>query len=220
MQNSPIVDTEDPDLQFRVRRAASRAASQAGLQREVDDIAQEIWVALLSIDPSTPPEKVAAACSSVALYRRAIDYTRTLDGLSRQWRSTLIDAATHDYPTQTIAEVMGEIGVPARMRRHEQEVPSDASAMDNVDSGDSDFTERVVMRDAISRAIAEITAEKMDDLDRAIVNDYLLSKSSVLAELAIKHGVTESAASLRLKKMRERLQKSLAKQGITKDDVR
>jgi RNA polymerase sigma factor (sigma-70 family) len=218
MTNSSTIDYSSRELRERVRRAASKAAAQSGLYREVDDIEQEVWLSLLALDHDLSPEKIEAACSSIALYRRAIDYTRTRDPLSRAWRMEM--ASADISPSTSASQIMHEAGNAARMRRQAEMRPVDSQEMDLVESNDSDIADQVVLRDAISGAVQEIIESKISELDRAILHEYLINKTTVLAKLADRYGVTESAVSLRVTKLRKRLQVALARRGVTANDVR
>jgi DNA-directed RNA polymerase specialized sigma24 family protein len=218
MKNSSLVDVSDPALVARVRKAAAKAASQSGHYREVQDIEQEVWSALLALDETTTEEQYEAACTSVALYRRAIDYTRSLDPLSRPWRRKLINAVEENSASQSVSETMREIGVPDRMRRRAESF-SMASPEDLL-IGDAPQDEQIILRHAIQGAIADVVQDKFDELDQAVLQEYLMDKSVVLMDLATRFGVTESAVSLRVKRLRARLQAALERQGITAEDLR
>ena len=218
MKNSSLVDVSDPALVARVRKAAAKAASQSGHYREVQDIEQEVWSTLLALDENMTAEQYEAECTSIALYRRAIDYTRSLDPLSRSWRRKLINAAEENQASQSLSDTMREIGVPERMRRRAESF-SMASTEDLL-VGESPQDDQVILHHAIQGAIAEVVSDKFDALDQAILQEYLMEKSVVLMDLAARFGLTESAVSLRVKRLRTRLQAALRRQGITSEDLR
>lgn len=218
MKNSSPVDVSDPTLVARVRKAAAKAASQSGHYRELQDIEQEVWSSLLALDDNITDEQREAECTNIALYRRAIDYTRSLDPLSRPWRRKLIDAVEADSASQSIAETMREIGVPDRMRRRAESFSM--SSTEDLAIGEAPQDDQVILRNAIQVAIAEIVQDKFDALDQAVLHEYLMEKSVVLMDLAQRFGVTESAVSLRVKRLRTRLQSALRRQGITAEDLR
>jgi len=207
----------DQELASRVHSAAMRVAAHTGRHRDAQEIEQEIWASLLALGPDLSDEQIEAATNSTSLFRRGIDYTRTLDPLSRGWRQKLICAAQdEEQEGRSLTETMAAIGVPTEMR---QVAEPFMVGSDDFLPGETSQEERIVLRQAIQDAIIEFSESKLDDLDRAVLNDYILNKSTTLGELADTYEITESGVSLRVKRMRGRLQSVLARHGVTAEDL-
>ncbi|MHB1731868.1 MAG: hypothetical protein ACYCU8_00170 [Ferrimicrobium acidiphilum] len=214
--SSQTKDIYDEELAKRVHSTAMKVATHTGRTRDIQEIEQEIWASLLSLGPNLSEQEREAATSSTALFRRGIDYTRTLDPLSRKWRQKLIYAVQEDDGAKSVHETMEDIGVPLNMRQVIGAFPVGA---DDFIPGEKSQEERIVLRQAVQDAIIEFTKGKLDELDRAILHDYLLNEATTLGELAHSYAITESAVSLRAKRMRSRLQTILARHGVTAEDL-
>ncbi len=214
--SSQTKDIYDEELAKRVHSTAMKVAAHTGRTRDIQEIEQEIWASLLSLGPNLSEDEREAATSSTALFRRGIDYTRTLDPLSRTWRQKLIYAVQEDDGAKSVHETMEDIGVPLNMRQIAEPL---LVGSDDFLPGEKSQEERIVLRQAVQDAIIEFAEGKLDKLDQAILHGYILSETTTLGELAHSYGITESGVSLRVKRMRSRLQTILARHGVTAEDL-
>jgi hypothetical protein len=130
----------------------------------------------------------------------------------------MMNASSVDFSKDS-AQIMHEVGVPERMRLRAGTRLVDSQEMVRIPSRDRDMAEQVVMKEAIHAAIAEIMESKFDELDQAILHEYLINKTTVLAALADRFSLTESAVCLRVSKIRKQLKRALARQGVTAADL-
>ncbi len=204
----------DPKIIKNLRLSAAKAAAALGASWiDADDVYQEVMVLLCEQYLTLTPDEYKLATSSVALFRRCVDVVRRLSPVSRYVREKAQEYRDCLSETATIKNATTRRAVESYLQNHVTQPATSTDLLSNMSESRSNDEDRILLREALRSAITSLVESGLDEIDTVVLQDWLIDQSVTIKEIGVRFSLSESAVSMRSKKLRSLLQASLQEQG-------